>query len=312
MRLARVKPQKARFFGMIASTGNVVGRSFFLARPKGSMKQCTVTDEVRKAAEKALQYVHSCQTEDGGYFFARISPSSLRDSHFAVKILRMLGQRPRRPAGVKRFVWAFLQEGEGNPVHTSYLAVEILKDLGEDLEALRHQSEAIEAPLAALNGVSDPSTLYIEVVSELEQLFEAVSVLVHLDIPFDRASVVRLISSLSNRNGGFGSQGSSSLATTYYAARTSVMLDYPLRHPERILSFLRRHERDVYFLENLYYLSSACCILGEALSEPEQAISFVLGCQRGSGGFARARPMGIATLEDTYYAVSLFQQLGAL
>ena len=280
---------------MIASTGNVVGRSFFLARPKGSMKQCIVTDEVRKAAEKALKYVHSCQTDDGGYFFARISPSSLRDSHFAVKTLLLLGQRPRRSAGVKRFVWAFLREGEGNPVHTYYLAVEILKDLGEDLEVLRHQSEAIEAPLAALNRVGDPSTLYIEVISELEQLFEAVSVLMHLDIPLDRASVVRLISSLSNSNGGFGSQGISSLATTYYAARISAMLDYPLKQQERILSFLRSRERNVYFLEDLYYLSSACCILGETLSEPEQAISFVLGCQRYGGGFARARPMGIAT-----------------
>jgi len=276
------------------------------------MERYVLTDDVKRAAESALCYIHTCQTEDGGYFFARIPPGSLRDSYFAVKTLRMLGQSPRRPAALERFVRAYLQEDAGNPVHTSYLAIEILKALGEDLEALRHRSETIEAPLAALDGVSDPSTLYIEVVSELEKLFEAVSVLVHLGVPFDRTAVVGLIASLSNKDGGLGSRGNSSLATTYYAARTSALLDYPLRHPERILSFLRRQERDVYFLENLYYLSSACCILGETLSEPERAISFVLGCQRDSGGFARARPMGIATLEDTYYAISLFKQLGAL
>jgi len=298
---------------MIASTGNVVGGSFFLTTAQNcSMKQCVLADKVKEAAEKALQYVHSCQTEDGGYFFARIPPSSLRDSYFAVKTLLMLGQRPRRPAGVKRFVWAFLQEIVGNPVHISYLAIEILKDLGEDLELLRHQSEAIEASLAALDGVGDPSTLYIEVVSELESIFEAVSILVHLDAPFDRTAVVSLISPLSNRDGGFGSRGNSSLATTYYAARISALLDYPLRHPERILSFLRSRERNVYFLEDLYYLSSACCILGKTLLKPERAISFVLNCQRSSGGFARARPMGIATLEDTYYAISIFKLLGAL
>jgi len=279
---------------------------------QGYMERHVLTDAVKRATERALRYIHSCQTEDGGYFFARISPSSLRDSYFAVKTLLMLGQRPRRPAGVKRFVWAFLRKIEDNPVHTSYLAIEILKDLGKDLELLRHQSEAIEAPLAALDRVSDPSTLYIEVVSELEQVFEAVSILMHLDIPFDQASVVRLISPLSNRDGGFGSRGNSSLATTYYAARTSALLDYPLRHPERILSFLRSRERNVYFLEDLYYLSSACCILGKTLLKPERAISFVLNCQRSSGGFARARPMGIATLEDTYYAISIFKLLGAL
>jgi len=272
------------------------------------MERHVLTDDVKRAAEKALQYIHSCQTEDGGYFFARIPPSGLRDSYFAVKNLLLLGQRPRRPTGVKRFVWALLQEVVGNPVHTCYLAIEILKDL----EPLRHQSEAIEESLAALNGVINPSRLYIEVVSELESIFEAVSILVHLDVTFDRTAVVGLISSLSNRDGGFGSRGNSSRATTYYAARTSALLDYPLKQPKRTLAFLRIKEPEVYFLEDLYYLSSACCILGETLSEPEHAISFVLNCQRNSGGFARASPMGIATLEDTYYAISLFKQLGAL
>ncbi len=276
------------------------------------MKRHVLTDDVKRAAESALRYIHTCQTEDGGYFFARIPPGSLRDSHFAVKTLRTLGQSPRRPVALERFVRAYLEEISGNPVHTYYRAIEIMKDLGQDLEPLRHQSQAIEASLVALDGVSDPSTLYIEVVSELETIFEAVSVLVYLGVPFDRTAVVRLISSLSNRKGGFGSQGRSALATIYYAAKISVLLDYRLRHPERILSFLRRQERDVYFLEDLYYLSSACCILGETLSEPERATSFVLGCQRGSGGFARAVPMGIATLEDTFYAISLFKQLGAL
>ncbi len=271
-----------------------------------------MADKVKEAADKALQYIHSCQTEDGGYFFARIPPGSLRDSYFAVKTLRMLGQRPRRPAGVKRFTWSLLQEVVGNPVHTSYLAIEIMKDLGEDLEPLLHQSETIAVPLAALDGVSDTATLYIEVVSELEQVFEAVSVLVHLGVPFDRTAVVGLIFSLSNRDGGFGSRGNSSLSTTYYAARTFALLNYPLKQPERTLSFLRIKEPEVYFLENLYYLSSACCILGKPLLKPERAISFVLSCQRDSGGFARARPMGIATLEDTHYAISLFKQLDAL
>lgn len=267
---------------------------------------------LKRAAEKALQYVHSCQTKDGGYFFARIPPSSLRDSYFAVKTLRMLGQSPRRTATLERFVWSFLQEFEGNSVHTYYYAFEIIKDLGEDLEPLRHKSEVIEASLTALDGVSDPSTLYIEVVSELEQVYEAVSILEHLDIPFDRTPVVRLISSLLNGDGGFGGLGDSSLPTTHYAVRTSDLLGYPLKQPKRTLLFLRIKEPEVYFLEDLYYLSSACCLLGETLLEPERAVSFVLDCQRSGGGFARARLMGISTLEDTYYAISLFKMLGML
>jgi len=276
------------------------------------MKQSVLIEEAKEAAGRALRYVHSCQTEDGGYFFARIPPGSLRDSYFAVKTLGMLGQLPQRPAAVERFTRSSLHEAVGGPVHAYYLAIEIMKGLGQDLEPLRHQSAAVEAALAALDGVKDHSRLYIEVVSELEQVYEAAAILVHLHIPFDRSAAVGLISSLSNKRGVFGSRKRSALATTYHAAKTSTLLDYPLKQPERILSFLRKQEPNIYFLEDLYYLASACCILGETVSEPERAISFVLGCQRVGGGFARAVPMGIATLEDTYYAISLLKQLGAL
>ncbi len=273
---------------------------------------CAMKDKVKRATGRALKYIHSCQTEDGGYFFARIPPGNLRDSYFAVKTLRLLGKQPRQPAAVERFVTNHLREITGSPVHTCYRALEIIKALGKDLMLSRYQGEAVRASLDVLNGVSDPATLYIEVVSELEQVFEAVSVLAHLGIPFDRKAVAGIIASLSNMDGGFGSQGNSSLATTYYAVRTLALLAHPVQQPERILSFLRIREAEVYFLEDLYYLSSACCILGKMLSEPERAISFVLNCQRDSGGFARARIMGIATLEDTFYAIQILKQLNAL
>jgi hypothetical protein len=279
---------------------------------EGYMEGHVLTNAVKQAAQRALSYIHSCQTEDGGYFFARIPPGSLRDSYFAVKTLLLLGEQPRQPAAVERFATNHLREIMGSPVHTCYRSMEILKALGKDLTPLRNQSDAIKASLAALDAVGDPGTLYIEVVSELEQVFEAVSVLMYLGVPFDRTAVVDLISSFSNRDGGFGSRGHSSLATTYYAVGTYALLGYPQKQPERILSFLRRQEREIYFLEDLYYLSSACCILGETVSETERAISFVLNCQRESGGFARARPMGIATLEDSYYAISILRHIGAL
>lgn len=276
------------------------------------MEQWISTAEVKEAAGKALQYVHSCQTEDGGYFFARIPPGSLRDSYFAVKSLQMLGERPRRPADLEYFVRSFLQETVGNPVHTGYLATEIFNCLSKDLEPLRQQTQVIEASLTALQEVTDSRSLYLEVASELETIFEAVSVLLNLGVSFDRTAAIKLIASMSNKDGGFGSRGSSSLATTYYAVRTFALLDYVPKQPERTFSFLKSQQRDLYFLEDLYYLSSSCFILGKTLSAPEQALSFVLNCQRDSGGFARARAMGIPTLEDTYYALSVLKQLDAL
>ena len=273
------------------------------------IEELALKKRVEDAAEKALHYVHTCQLEDGGYFFARITPGSLLDSYFAVETLRMLGKRPRRPAALGRFVLSLVNKGLVTDVHGLYLSAAIMRELKKGMEPLRSQGTAIARCLGVLGEVSRPDSLYTEVVSELEKVFEAVSVLVYLEIPFDREVIVSFISSLANEDGGFGWGAGSSLATTYYAVQTLVMLGHPLQQHERTLSFLRQREQNVQFLEGLYYLSSASYALGESLSDCERAISFVLDCRRSSGGFARARPIGIATLEYTYYAISIFKQL---
>ena len=81
------------------------------------MSNPAFADAVKEAASIAASYVHSCQVEDGGYFFARIRPGSLRDSYFAVKTLHMLGQQPCQPAALESFVWSSLREDTGNDAH---------------------------------------------------------------------------------------------------------------------------------------------------------------------------------------------------
>jgi len=260
----------------------------------------------------AASYVHSCQMEDGGYFFARISPGSLRDTYFAVRTLHMLGQQPRQPAALESFVWSSLREDSGNNAHALYLSTEVLGVLGQQMDALRTR---IQALLESFELADEPSNLdmfYLEVVSELEHTLELVSLFVQFGLPFNREKIVNSICSLSNADGGFGRQGTSTLATTYYAVPTLTMLGHPLNERERILSFLENRERNLYFLEDLYYLETTRSMLGVASSDTEQVISFVLDCQRIGGGFARARPMGIPTLEYTYYAVSILKLLGTL
>jgi len=58
----------------------------------------------------------------------------------------------------------------------------------------------------------------------------------------------------------------------------------------------------------------ASALLGERLSyQPrEDSISYLLGYQNVTGGFARSRIMGISTLEYTYYAISLLKQYCAI
>jgi hypothetical protein len=41
-------------------------------------------------------------------------------------------------------------------------------------------------------------------------------------------------------------------------------------------------------------------------------MNFVMMCRRLGGGFCRVPVMGIPTLEDTFYALSILRQMGAL
>jgi len=276
------------------------------------MKRSVSADTVREAARLAASYVHSCQTEDGGYFFARIPPGSLRDSYFAVVTLHVLGQQPRRSASLDRFVWSCVEESRSNNGHTLYLSSEMMRISGQPTDALRPRIQSFAESFEIADGVGNLDTLYVEVVSELEKTLEAVSLLVHSDIPFKRTRVVDFVLSLLNADGGFGRQGASTLATTYYAAHILSLIGYHVRDCQHILSFLKSQEERIYFLEDLYYLEATRSILGEVPWDGEPVVSFVLDCQRTGGGFARARAIGIPTLEYTCYAVALLKLLGTL
>lgn len=272
----------------------------------------SVTGEgIKEAVIRAINYVHSCRTEDGGYFFARVTPSSLRDSYFAVKTLQILGQRPRQPATLEHFVRAFLDDHSIVNVHSLYLASEILKALGKPVEPFHKMGEIVISHFQ-IEGNSRLNTLDVEVISELGSVFEAVSLSLHLDISFDQRAVVNLVLSLRNSDGGFGRERYSTLATTCYAVRILTLLNHPLQQPERVVSFLKKKEGSIYFLENHYYLVMTHSILGEPLTQLEQKVSFISGFQRSNGGFSRAWAMGIPTLEYTYYALSIFKQWGTL
>jgi len=276
------------------------------------MSNPAFADAVKEAASIAASYVHSCQVEDGGYFFARIRPGSLRDSYFAVKTLHMLGQQPRQPVALESFVWSYLREDTGNDAHALYLSTGILGVLGQQTDALRPRIQALLESFEPAVQLSNLDTVYLEVVSELEYTLELVSLFVHYGLPFDRERVYNTIRGLSNADGGFGRRGTSTLATTYYAVQALSMLGHPLNERQHTLAFLEDQGRNLYFLEDLYYLETTRLTLGGASSDTEEVVSFGLDCQRIGGGFARARPMGIRTLEYTYYGVSILKLLGTL
>lgn len=269
-------------------------------------------DVVIEAASMAAEYVHSCQVEDGGYFFARIAPGSLRDTCFAVETLHLLGQQPERLDALKHFAWLSLHEQPPSDAHALYLHSKLLSLLGEDRGQLRPMVQGLWAGSGLRDRAANLEGLYFEVTSELEDAAEQVSLFLDFALSFGQAGTVDLVRSLRNPDGGFGRQGISTLATTCDAVRILNMLGYHPEEGERVLGFLESRERDLYFLDDLYYLETARSILGGARSDTSRSAPHVLGCQRLGVGFARARPIGIPTLEYTYCAISIMKLVDAL
>lgn len=68
------------------------------------------------------RYVASCRLADGGYFFARVMPSSLRDTYFALKCFRLGGQQPPQPEETVRFLLDRYQNEPPASIYGNYLS----------------------------------------------------------------------------------------------------------------------------------------------------------------------------------------------
>ncbi len=263
---------------------------------------------------RVIGYIERCRLEDGGYFFARVPPSCAADTYFAVKGLALLGAKPVDPSAVTGFFLNQLREGALGSITTVFFAVEALSELGEiPAEVKRHARQLIMAQRNSLRGFGTVDDIYIEVSSELEETYQAVSVLKATGAEFDGEEVCDFVRRTFNGDGGYGRGGRSTLASTYYATAIYQMLGVEVPRAAATKAYLRRKEArwEVRFIEDLYWLAGALTSVGERLNQPERAIEFVLGCRR-RGGFARAPVIGIPTLEYTFYALSILKEASAL
>ena len=264
---------------------------------------------------QALRYIESCHLEDGGYFFARIPPSSGTDTCFAVKSLALLGVKPRNPAAVANFFLRQIKEGTLSGITGIFNAVEVINELGEITNDLRsYAQEQIIAWQNKAGGFGAMENIYIEVPSELEETYRAVRILKTIGATFDEQVISGFVFSLLNRDGGYGRNGHSTLASTFYATAIDKLLGVDTQKLAGTRAYLRRREESwqVQFIEDLFWLVEGLANLGEEPASPERFTKFVLACQRQGGGFARATIMGIPTLEYTFYALSILREVGVL
>jgi len=265
--------------------------------------------------QEVVNYIERCYLEDGGYFFARIPPSSGTDTCFAIKSLAILGVKPQHPESVLNFFLSQIREGTMGGVTGIFNAVEVIDELSYVNRDLKSYAE--EKVMVWQNGAGGFGALEnidVEVSSELQETYRAVKVLKTVGATFDEKGIVRFISSLLNQDGGYGRSGHSTLASTFYATAIYRLLEVENGASTSTIAYLINREKNwqVQFIEDLYWLVEGLANLGEKSNFPDRIIRFIMECQRQNGGFSRATIMGIPTLEYTYYAISILKETGAL
>jgi hypothetical protein len=264
--------------------------------------------------QRVVSYVESCQTPDGGYFFARVPPASGQDTYHAVKCLALMGRKPLGLSALKDWLTEAADTSIARNLRGLYFLSEVHRELQMSAEPLLKGVDSVRALQNAYGGFGTADRVYVEVPSELEATYCAVATLQNLDIPVDAQRLASFVQRLQNTDGGFGAEGRSSLASTYYALATLARLGQPADNPLATLAWLHQREEgadDVQYLEHLFWLTRGLEALGEGVRHPEKAAAFTLGCQRPGGGFGRAH-WGIATLEDTQQAVAILKSVGYL
>jgi len=276
---------------------------------------------IKIGRRKIVDYIEKCHLSDGGYFFAKIGPSSGLDTYLAVKTLRLLGARIGRAGSVASF-WD-REKDLLNELFGIFLAAETYKELGRLEEKTGEYRRRLRrflnefgfgrlAPPASSKGAA-PRTLSQAMIridimgKDLQSLYYFTVLSRYLKMRTGRKAAVDAVLAARNKNGGFGCGGRSHLMTTYHALSILDILSFRINEPERTHDYLLGRWKRCDYLEDVFYIVESLELLGGPLPPVERIVRHVESCQRKSGGFSRSRVIGIPTIEDTYYAVRLLR-----
>jgi len=275
--------------------------------------------------ENIIKYIEDCHLSDGGYFFAKVEPSSGLETYLAVKTLRLLGTKPEDVKSVMDFWQDGDDEGRLDDPFSIFLAVGTYKELGvrpgvfkkytsyladyyrqcirrtPNIHSENKKAIKKEDPLSGMN--------YLDTVGkELGTLFYLVSLRRDLKIKIvDKDEVIRLVVAMQNKNGGFGQGRESHLMATYHALSILNILNAGIPEIEKLHKYLISKWHTCSFLEDLFCIVESLSIIKKLDLDCNEVISFVDSCQRNNGGFGRAPVLSIPTIEDTYKAVKIIK-----
>lgn len=263
--------------------------------------------------KKTVEYIERCRIEDGGYVFSRIPPSSTLDTYFAVQSLSILGIKPHNPNAVADFLMNNIRENSSYGLTCLFTTIETLNEIGYLPDNFREYAyPRIMDFRNEAGGFGSYINIDVENPSELKDTYRAVKSLITINADFNKSEIISFISKWLNADGGYGSNGFSTLASTFFAMETYRLMKIKPDNLDITRQYLikRGKQWQIQFIEDIYWLISGLNYSAEQINFADTIIQFVKECQRYNGGYSRATAMGIPTLEYTFYALSILKQLG--
>jgi|GEM_PF-1883291 len=197
----------------------------------------------RHFTRQVVSYIEKCHMENGGYFFARIPPSSRLNTYFAVKSPSLLGVKRNYPEAIASSFLDNVGESTLGGITGIFAAVELLNELGRMTDEIRNYVQPrIMSRQNKAGGFGALENIDIEVPSELENTYRAVRVVKTIGAEFDERRIAGLVLGELNIDGGYGREGRSTLASTLYATEIHKLLGNDTEKPAATRDYLRKRK----------------------------------------------------------------------
>ncbi|MBN2688414.1 MAG: hypothetical protein JXR85_09610 [Deltaproteobacteria bacterium] len=261
---------------------------------------------------RLIDYTKTRRCRTGGFCFYRLEEPNGSDTYYAIAIFKILGVAFHDDRTIRYLIEQ--QDGDGSyrSIFSAYYALSGLY--------LMEEHPAYD-PAAYLLGHFDHYRFDAECLpAEVTALFKRLVFFIRLctglgiDIPKKKKKeIIDFVLNFQRDDGGFG-HGLSSLVETEQAASILQLLDY---HPVKDLNikeFIKSCETPVSgftgvpkssltFIEYINSGIRASELVGYRPRYVDECFRFIVGCQTKTGGFSRGYGAGIATMENSYFAV---------
>ena len=270
--------------------------------------------------QRIVDYVMDRQCRGGGFCFYKLEEPNGLDTCSALSLLNLLDASFKDEKTV-----AYLQnmQNDDSSYDSIFAAFYSLKSL------LLLNKEPKQDPLPyILKHIRYDRVDAEKMPVEITSIFKRMVFLIDLYVTFKRNTDKWIENNLQdfvlrfyNEDNGFG-HNQSTLSETSKALMLLSWLSYPVQelHAENFIKqcetstcgFTDIPNTSLSYLEYIHAGVMAAFILDYRLQYFDQCVDFIRHCQNRTGGFSRVMHGGIATLEDTFYAVQALKIMSVL